>query len=91
MSMAIQIVIPLLAVIKSVSGGLKYTKKKILTFKAIVHEDNQGALILANLENICHTPKSKFYATKLHWFRSWFEPKAIEVTFIPILEQTVDF
>ena len=91
MSMAMQSAIPLLAVIESVSGGLKYTKHKLLTFKATVHEDNQGALILANLEDGRHTPRSKFYAIKLHWFRSWLKPKAIEVIFIPTLEQKVDF
>ena len=91
MSMAMRSAIPLLAVIESVSGGLKYTKHKLLTFKATVHEDNQGALILANLDDGRHTPRSKFYAIKLHWFRSWLKPKAIEVTFIPTLLQQADY
>ena len=51
MSMAMRSVIPLLAVIVSVSGGLKYTQHKLLTFKATVHKDNQGAIIFANLED----------------------------------------
>ena len=51
MSMAMQSVVPLLAVIESISGGLKYTKHKPLTFKDTVHKDNQGALIVANLED----------------------------------------
>lgn len=34
-----------------------------------VHEDNNGALTLANLEPGCVTPPSKWYAIKLHWFR----------------------
>ena len=91
MSMALRSVIPLLAVIESVSGGLKYDKHKLLTFKATVHEDNQGALILASLEDERFTPCSKFYAIKLHWFRSWLKPKEIEVTFIPTLLQKEDF
>ena len=91
MSMALRAVIPLLAVIESVSGGLKYEKHKLLTFKATVHEDNQGALILANLEDGRFTPRSKFYAIKLHWFRSWLKPKEIEVTFIGTLQQQADF
>ena len=71
MSMAMQSAIPLLAVIESVSGGLKYHQHKLLTFKATIHKDNQGTLILANIENGCHTPRSKLYAIKLHWFLSW--------------------
>ena len=70
---------------------MKYTKHKLLTFKATVHKDNQGALILANLEDGRHTPRSKLYAIKLHWFCLWLKPKAIEVIFIPTLEQKADF
>jgi len=91
MSMALRSVILLLAVIESVSGGLNYHKHKLLTFKATVHKDNKGALILANLEDGRFTPRSKFYAIKLHWFRSWLKPKEIEVTFIPTLLQKADF
>ena len=91
MSMALRACIPLLAVIESVSGGLKYEKHKLLTFKATIHEDNQGALILANLEDGRFTPRSKFYAIKLHWFRSWLKPKEIEVQFIGTLLQRADF
>lgn len=45
---------------------------------------NQGALILANLEPKQHTPQSKFYTQKLHWFHSWLKPKQIEIEFIEI-------
>ena len=91
MSMALWSVIPLLAVIELISGGRNYNKHKLLTFKATVHEDNQGALILANLKNGRFTPCSKFNALKLHWFRLWLKPREIEVIFIPILEQKIDF
>ena len=91
MSRALWSVIPLLAVIESVSGGLNYDKHKLLTFKATVHKDNQGALILANIEDGRFIPCSKFYALKSHWFRSWLKPKEIEVIFIPTLEQKADF
>ena len=33
-----------------------------------VHEDNAGALILANTLRPQFTPRSKHYATKTHWF-----------------------
>ena len=66
LSMALRLSIPLLSVIESAAKGLKFTKHKLLTFKATVYEDNMGALILAKLEPGRHTPRSKFYALKLH-------------------------
>ena len=35
----------------------------------VVHEDNNGALILANLPAGRSTPTSKFFNVKYHWFR----------------------
>ena len=52
MLMALQSAIPLLAMIESVSSGLNYHKHKLLTFKAIVHEDNQGASYLLILKAV---------------------------------------
>ena len=91
LSMALRAAIPLLAVVSSVTEGLHYHKHKQLTFKATVHEDNQGALILAKLEPGRHTVRSKFYALRLHWFRSWIIPNDIEVQFIASLDQKADF
>ena len=91
LSMALRAAIPLLAVIESATKGLNFTKHKQLTFKATVHEDNQGALILANLEPGRHTPRSKFYALRLHWFRSWLIPKSIEIQFVSTHFQKADY
>jgi hypothetical protein len=52
-----------------------------------VHEDNQGALRLAQMEPGRHTPRSKFYAIKHHWFRSWLKPNEIELKCIKSAEQ----
>jgi hypothetical protein len=71
LSMALRVAITLLDVTKSINKGLNFTTTKLLTFKATVHEDNMGALKLAKLEPGRNTPRSKFYAIKLHWFRSW--------------------
>ena len=47
-------------------------------------EGSQGALKLANLEEGRSTPRSKFYALRLHWFRSWLHrpSKDISIDFI---------
>jgi hypothetical protein len=91
LSMALRAAIPLIAVTKSVTAGLAYSRDRILTFKATVHEDNQGALILSNLEPGRHTPRSKFYALRLHWFRSWLKPNEIEIIFISTKLQKADY
>jgi hypothetical protein len=57
LSMALRAAITLIAVTKAEANGLVFTRDRILTFKATVHEDNQGAIILANLEPGCHTPR----------------------------------
>jgi hypothetical protein len=91
LSMALRAAIPLIAVTKVVANGLAFTRDQILTFKANVHEDNQGAIILANLEPGRHIPKSKFYALPLHWFRSWLKPNQIEIIFISTKFQKDDY
>jgi hypothetical protein len=74
LSMALRAAIPLLGICVSINQGLGITKQKLLTFKTTIHEDNIGALTLAKLEPGQHTPRSKFYALRLHWFRSWLKP-----------------
>jgi hypothetical protein len=91
LSMALRAAIPLIADTKAVANGLAFTRDRILTFKATVHEDNQGAIILANLEPGRHTPRSKFYALRLHWFRSWLKPNQTEIIFISTKLQKADY
>jgi hypothetical protein len=91
LSMALRAAIPLLDVTKSINKGLNFTTTKLLTFKATVHEDNMGALKLAKLEPGRNTPRSKFYAIKLHWFRSWLKPRQIEIIHCPTKDQKADY
>jgi hypothetical protein len=91
LSMALRAAIPLLDVTTSINNGLKFTSKKLLTFKATVHEDNMGALRLAHLEPGQNTPRSKFYALKLHWFRSWLKPRQIEIVHCSTKDQKADY
>ena len=91
LSMALRAAIPLMAVSTSINKGLGLIKDKFLTFKATVHEDNLGALTLATLEPGRHTPRSKFYALKLHWFRSWMIPNEIGVIHCPTKDQKADY
>jgi hypothetical protein len=57
LSMALRAAIPLIAATKAAANSLAFTRDRILTFKATVHEDNKGAIVLANLEPGRHTPR----------------------------------
>ena len=91
LSMSLRAAIPLMAVTEAINKGLGFVHHRLLTFKATVHEDNMGALRLAQLEPGRNTPCSKFYALKLHWFRSWLKPKSIEIIHCPTHAQKADF
>ena len=91
LSQACRTSIPLLAVIDCATKGLRFTKEKKLTFVTTVHKDNMEAFILAKLKPGQNTPRLKFYAIKLHCFRSWLLPKLIEIVFVSTHLQKADY
>ena len=90
LSMALRAAIPLMEVCKYIVKNFGVTRGTLVTFKATVHEDNMGALRLAGLEPGRHTPRSKFYAIKMHWFRSWLKPRQVELKYIESKFQKAD-
>jgi len=90
LSMALRTAIPLLDVCKYVMKGFKVGNKSLVTFKTTVFEDNLGALRLASMEPGRNTPRSKFYANKMHWFRSWLKPRSVELCYIESAKQKAD-
>ncbi len=82
LSIALRHAIPLLEIIRYVTSSFCSTSMSVLTFKTTVHEDNLGALRLAQMEPGRNTPRSKFYAIKYHWFRSYLKPNEIELQHI---------
>ena len=59
-------------------------------FKTTVWEENDACRILANLEPGRATSRTKFFAIKLHWFRSHLKPKSTDVKRIDLCMQKVD-
>ena len=55
-----------------------------------VHEDNSGALILAETLPPQFTPRSKHYAAKTIWFREEIVKRGIKLVKIDTLEQLGD-
>lgn len=91
LSMALRAAIPFMEVCRYVISKFRNpATSSLVTFKTTVHEDNMGALTLANLEPGRTTPRSKFYAIKFHWFRSWLKPKEIEIQYIDTKQQKAD-
>ncbi len=55
-----------------------------------VHEDNSGALVLAETLPPQFTPRSKYYATKTIWFREEIFKRGIKLLKIETSEQLGD-
>ena len=47
-----------------------------------IYSSFDGSQSNYTLEPGRHTPRSKFYALKLHWFRSWLIPKKVGIFFV---------
>lgn len=90
LSIALRTAIPLLQVIRFVHRAFELVQQPLVTFKTTLHEDNMGALTLASLEPGRQTPRSKFYAIKMHWFRSWLKPNEIVLQRIASADQKAD-
>ena len=70
--------IPIKWIINEVKDAFEVDRDKIATVTTC-WEDNAGCLILANLKEPQTTPRSKFYAIKLHWFKEQLVPEQIEI------------
>ena len=90
LSTAMREVLPMRELIEVVAKGLGIDAMCRTTFKATVWEDNMGALTLANLEPGQNTPRSRFYDSKVHWFRAHLKPNSIEVKKIESKYQLAD-
>jgi Reverse transcriptase (RNA-dependent DNA polymerase) len=77
----------LVSVVGTIAG---YTDTKIATMRSTVWEDNVGELTLANMEPGRHTPTSKHYGVKIHWFWSHHHPKKVVVKQISTKEQQAE-
>ena len=79
--------------VKTVGAGLGMEPGSLTQFKTVAWEDNSGALSLANLEPGQHTPRSRYYSVKVHWFKSHLTklgPEPVTVEKIATEHQLVD-
>ena len=90
LSTAMREVLPLRSLVEVVANGCGLSNACLTTFKTTVWEDNMGALTLANLDPGQTTTRSKFYDSKVHWFRSHLKPNDIVVQKVETKEQRAD-
>ena len=89
LSIAMREVLPLRELVRTVADGVGIRNEVLTHFKVTVWEDNAGTLTLANLDPGQNTPRSKFYDSKVHWFRSHLT-KEITVEKVNTEEQLAD-
>jgi hypothetical protein len=81
--------LPIKTIINEVTDAFKVKRDKT-SYVTTCWEDNAGCLILANLKEPQTTPRSKFYAIKLHWFREQLVPNSIEIKKVDTALQKAD-
>jgi hypothetical protein len=90
LSTAMREVLPLNDLVKVIATALQLDEEHLTSFNTTVWEDNNGALSLAILDPGQHTPRSKHYDIKVHWFRSHLKPNKIVVEKIDTSLQQAD-
>jgi hypothetical protein len=83
-------VLPLQSLVKEIYKCIGEDRTQSTLIKTTVHEDNNGALKLAQMEPGRSTPWSKHYGIKYHWFRSKLKPNNITLQRIDTKEQRAD-
>ena len=74
----------------TVADGCGIKPECLTVFRTTVWEDNMGALTLANLDPGQSTSRSRFYDSKVHWFRSKLKKNQIEVKKVASQYQLAD-
>ena len=81
---------PILDMVKEVGTAVGLPPSDAPKMHVKIHEDNAGALILAETIPPQSTPRSKHYAVKTHWFREQIINRGISVVKIETTEQLGD-
>ena len=89
LSTSLREVIPIKDLLYEISQLYQLKRDDHLTITR-VHEDNEGALKLANLEFPRTTPHSKHYGIKYHWFREKSNELKVDIRHIDTKDQQAD-
>ncbi len=81
--------IPIMDMVQSLAVAVGRSAGDV-NMRVSVHEDNSGALVLAETLPPQFTPRSKYYATKTIWFREEINRRGIKLMKIETTEQLGD-
>jgi hypothetical protein len=81
--------LPIMDMVESMSSAVGLPSPET-SMHVSIHEDNAGALILAEMLPPQFTPRSKFYALKTIWFREQIVQRGIKLLKIDTVEQLGD-
>ena len=81
---------PIINLVESVGKAVGLGNSTGPKMDVIIHEDNAGALILAETVPPQFTLLSKAYAVKTHWFREQIIERGIKIMKISTTEQLGD-
>lgn len=82
--------LPVMDIVTEVGEAVGLETKDLVSMHVSIHEDNAGALILAQTIPPQFTPRSKYYAIKTVWFREEIVKRGIKLVKIDTIEQLGD-
>ena len=81
---------PIMDLVVELDKAVGLPTDDLTTLHVSIHEDNAGALILAETIPPEFTPRSKYYAIKTVWFREEIQKRKIKLLKIDTVEQLGD-
>ena len=81
---------PIIDIVSELGDVVGLPTKDLTSMHVSIHEDNAGALVLAETIPPQFTPRSKWYALKTVWFREEIHKRGIKLIKIETLEQLGD-
>jgi len=81
---------PVMDIVTEVGEVVGLDTKDLVSMHVSIHEDNAGALVLAETIPPQFTPRSKYYAVKTVWFREEIQKRCVKLLKIETVEQLGD-
>ena len=81
---------PVMDLVQEMGSVVGLATDDLTTMHVSIHEDNAGALVLAETIPPEFTPRSKYYAIKTIWFREQIQKRKIKLLKIETIEQLGD-
>jgi hypothetical protein len=81
---------PVMDIVAEIGEVVGMETKELVSMHVSIHEDNAGALVLAETIPPQFTPRSKYYAIKTVWFREEIQKRGVKLLKIETVQQLGD-